>query len=78
MMPFLADIYGNPTAKYYEQAIKAKNAVELSRNRVAKLLNCRTDEVIFTSGSTEGNNMVIKGVADYYRIKGNHIITTKN
>jgi cysteine desulfurase len=76
MMPYLTDVYGNPSAKYYEQAIIAKDAIDLARNRVASLLNCRDDEVIFTSGATEGNNMVIKGVADYYAHKGKHIITT--
>ena len=76
MMPYLTDIYGNPTAKYYKQAVNAKNAIDLARHKVASLLNCREDEVIFTSGSTEGNNMIIKGVADYYVNKGKHIITT--
>ncbi len=76
MMPYLTDIYGNPTAKYYEQAVKAKDAIDLARHRVASLLSCKDEEVIFTSGSTEGNNMIIKGVADYYENKGKHIITT--
>lgn len=77
MLPFLMEEFGNPSSKYYSAAENAKTAVKEARNALASLLGCSDSEVIFTSGSTESNNMIIKGVADYYREKGNHIITTK-
>ncbi|WP_404448076.1 cysteine desulfurase [Sutcliffiella horikoshii] len=77
MLPYLMEEFGNPSSKYYSVAENAKNAVKEARKTVASLLGCADDEVIFTSGSTESNNMVIKGVADHYSPKGNHIITTK-
>ncbi|MCX7569195.1 cysteine desulfurase family protein [Tumebacillus sp. DT12] len=77
MWPYLFEIYGNPSSKYYTQANKARDAVEESRDHVARLLGCQPEEVIFTSGATESNNMVLKGVADQYSSKGNHIVTTK-
>ncbi len=77
MLPYLKEEYGNPSSKYYTLAENAKRAVEEARERVAALVGCEPDEVIFTSGSTEGNNMIIKGVAHYYRNNGNYIITSK-
>lgn len=77
MLPYLKEEFGNPSSKFYSLAENAKKAVDHSRQQVAALLNCRPDEVIFTSGATESNNMIIKGVADYYASKGNHIVTTK-
>ena len=79
MAPFLTSEFGNPSSKYYPQATAAKDAVEESRYWVAKLLNAKPEEIIFTAGSTESSNMIIKGVADYkkyYENKGNHIITS--
>ncbi|HEU4962351.1 MAG TPA: cysteine desulfurase family protein [Bacilli bacterium] len=75
MLPYLNEIFGNPASKYYAQAEKAKTAVEEARLHVANLLGGQPDEVVFTSGSTESNNFVLKGIADYY--PGAHIITTK-
>ncbi|MFD0824433.1 cysteine desulfurase family protein [Neobacillus sp. M.A.Huq-85] len=77
MLPYLMEEFGNPSSKYYSVAENAKNAVKEARNSLASLLGCTSSEIIFTSGSTESNNMIIKGVADYYSNKGNHIITTK-
>lgn len=77
MQPYLFEEFGNPSSKYYSLAENAKVAVEEARRSVANLLGCHPKEIIFTSGSTESNNMVIKGVADYYSKNGNHIITTK-
>ncbi|WP_213421299.1 cysteine desulfurase family protein [Bhargavaea massiliensis] len=76
MLPFLLREYGNPSSKYYAQANTSKKAVEESRLQLSSLLGTSTDEIIFTSGSTESNNMIIKGVADFYSEKGNHIITS--
>ncbi|MEY8734207.1 cysteine desulfurase family protein [Peribacillus frigoritolerans] len=77
MLPYLMEEFGNPSSKYYSVAENAKAAVKEARQSIASLLGCSDSEIIFTSGSTESNNMVIKGVADYYSSKGNHIITTK-
>ena len=77
MLPYLKEEYGNPSSKFYSLAENAKKAVDHSRQQVANLLNCRPDEVIFTGGATESNNLIIKGVTDYYASKGNHIVTTK-
>lgn len=77
MLPYLLEEFGNPSSKYYSHATNAKDAVETSRKHVANLLGSRPEEITFTSGSTETNNMVLKGVADYYQSKGNHIITSK-
>ncbi|WP_455719116.1 cysteine desulfurase family protein [Agathobacter sp.] len=80
MEPYLKEEYGNPSSKYYTTALHAQEAVENSRYQVAALLNVKPDEIIFTAGSTESTNMIIKGVADYkkyYEDAGNHIITSK-
>lgn len=76
MLPFLLQEFGNPSSKYYELASNAKDAVKTARLNVAKLINCRRDEIIFTSGSTESNNFIIKGITDQRKEQGNHIITT--
>ena len=54
---------------------RAKEAVEKARGQVAELINCSPEELVFTSGATESDNLAIKGVAYAYRHKGNHIIT---
>ncbi|WP_411334427.1 cysteine desulfurase family protein [Metabacillus indicus] len=77
MLPYLLEEFGNPSSKYYSLAINAKEAVESARTHVARLIGCSNNEITFTSGSTETNNMIIKGTADYYHSKGNHIITSK-
>lgn len=66
MLPYLKEEYGNPSSKFYSLAENAKKAVTHAREQVAELLGCDPDEVVFTSGATESNNMIIKGVADYY------------
>lgn len=80
MQPYLQEEYGNPSSKYYTLATHAADAVEISRNLVAKLIRAKPEEIIFTCGATESTNMIIKGISDYkkyYEKKGNHIITSK-
>lgn len=80
MLPYLQEEYGNPSSKFYSLAENAKKAVAAAREQVASLLGCDSDEVIFTSGATESNNMIIKGVADYYgRLNPNNrtLLTSK-
>ena len=79
MLPYLKEEYGNPSSKYYCQAVNAKNAVEEAREKVAKFLGVSGEEIIFTAGATESTNFIIKGYMDYRRYYGdgkNHIITS--
>jgi cysteine desulfurase len=76
MQPFLQDEYGNPSS-LHRLGERAKNAVEHAREQVAGLLGCHGDEIVFTSGGSESNNAVIKGVAFKLRQQGYHIITTE-
>lgn len=75
MLPYIYGNYGNPSSTH-ELGVSAKKAVEQAREQIAALINCSTDEIIFTSGGSESNNTVIKGVAFTYRSKGNHIVTS--
>ena len=75
MRPFIEMEFGNPSSLHY-YGIRARKAVETAREQVAGLLNCSPEEIIFTSGGTESNNMAIKGAAFAHRAKGNHIITS--
>ncbi len=75
MLPFLHGHYGNPSSTH-SLGITAKAAVEQARAQVASLIGCTADELIFTSGGSESNNMVLKGVAHTFRNKGKHIITS--
>lgn len=76
MLPFLLNEYGNPAGKYYKEAVNANEAVKNARERVSKLLGCSASEIVFTSGSTEANNMIIKGVAELPGNEGKRIITS--
>jgi len=75
MLPYLKDKYGNPSSSH-SFGIACRTGIEQSRERVAGLLGCEASEIIFTSGATESNNMVIKGVAAASP-KGSHIITSR-
>ena len=76
MRPFLEEEFGNPSSSHW-YGNKPKKAVLEARRLVAALLNCRAEEIIFTSGGTESNNHALKGVALAYRDKGSHIITSQ-
>ncbi|EAE8422370.1 cysteine desulfurase [Listeria monocytogenes] len=75
MLPYLYGHFGNPSSSH-ALGIESKNAIENARNQVADLLGCTPHEIVFTSGGSESNNTVIKGVAHNYKNKGNHIITS--
>lgn len=77
MLPYLYESFGNPSSKYYPLATTAKNAVEEARSRIAQLLGCETDEVVFTAGATESNNMIIKGVMEMYGGGSPHLVMGK-
>lgn len=75
MKPYLGLEYGNPSS-IYEIGQKAKNDIQIARVEIAEILGCYPEELIFTSGGTESDNLAILGVARANKHKGNHIITT--
>ena len=79
MMEFLTPEgeFGNPASRSHRFGWKADEAVEEARSHVANLVNCDPREIVWTSGATEADNLAIKGVARFYKTKGNHIITSK-
>jgi cysteine desulfurase len=79
MMEFLTPEgeFGNPASRSHRFGWKADEAVEQARSHVANLVNCDPREIVWTSGATEADNLAIKGVARFYKSKGNHIITSK-
>ncbi|HEY6992565.1 MAG TPA: aminotransferase class V-fold PLP-dependent enzyme, partial [Xanthobacteraceae bacterium] len=76
MKLFLEDHYGNPSSGHWA-ATTAKAALDTARGQVATLLGCRNDEIVFTSGGSEANNLALKGVFFARRGGGDHIITTR-
>ena len=77
LIPYLTEHFGNPASRSHAYGWEAEKAVEEARAHVAALLNADPREIVWTSGATEGNNLAIKGAAQFHKGRGRHIITQK-
>ncbi|HEX8089870.1 MAG TPA: aminotransferase class V-fold PLP-dependent enzyme, partial [Blastocatellia bacterium] len=75
MAPYFTEVFGNAASRNHEFGWKAEEAVENARKQVGDLVGASSKEIVFTSGATESDNLAIKGVADMYYERGDHIIT---
>lgn len=77
MLPYFCEEFGNPHSVSHDFGRRAADAIEKARKQVANIIGANPEDIIFTSGATESNNLAIKGAAHFYKRNGNHIITVK-
>jgi len=75
MLPYLGDVFGNAASRSHPFGWEAEKAVDAGREQIAWLINAKAKDIVFTSGATESDNLAIKGVVEFYKDKGNHVIT---